>query len=88
MHSLHGQSLGLQFFILFLKTAREADSFISFGTCDQIFGTRYVKDLIPYRWVYIGLGLISISYQSQVLRVEIEIIAAIFQGHLKHQVNF
>ena len=38
-------------FILFLKTARKADSFISFGTCEQIFGPRYVKDSIPYRSV-------------------------------------
>ena len=49
LHNLHGLSLGLQFFILFLKTAKEADSFISFGTCDQIFGPRYVTDSIPYR---------------------------------------
>ena len=53
LHSLHAQSLGLQFFILFLKTAKEADSFISIGTCDQIFGPRYAKDSIPYRWVCI-----------------------------------
>ena len=53
LSSLHGQNLDLQFFILFLETAREADSFISFGTCDQIFGPRYVKDSIPYRWVCI-----------------------------------
>ena len=43
LHNLHGQHLGLQFFILFLKAAREADS-ISFGTCDQIFVRSYVKD--------------------------------------------
>ena len=42
LHNLHGQHLGLQFFI-FLKAAREADS-ISFGTCDQIFVRSYVKD--------------------------------------------
>ena len=53
LYSLHGQCLVLQLFILFLKTAREADSFISFGTCDQIFGPRCVKDSIPYRWVCI-----------------------------------
>ena len=41
LHSFHGQSFGLKFFILFLKTAREADFFISFGTCDLIFGPRY-----------------------------------------------
>ena len=33
LYSLHWQSLDLQFCILFLETAREADSFISFGTC-------------------------------------------------------
>ena len=52
LHSLHGQSLGLQFFILFLKTAREADSFISFGTCDQIFGPR--------------LGLYSAAFKNSI----------------------
>ena len=53
LHSLHGQSLGHQFFILFLKTVREADSFISFGACDQILSPRYVKDSVPYHWVCI-----------------------------------
>ena len=52
-YSLHGQSLGVQFFILFLKASREEDSFISFGTCNQIFDPRYVKDSIPYPWIYI-----------------------------------
>ena len=62
LHNLHGQHLGLQFFI-FLKAAREADS-ISFGTCDQIFVRSYVKDWIPYRWVCILRFLKIITLRS------------------------
>ena len=42
-HSLHGQRLGLQFFILFLQTVREADSFTSFGACDKFLSLRMLK---------------------------------------------
>ena len=51
LQSLHGHLSGIQDLILFLNKFNFWQSFISFGTCSQIFGAKWDKLSIPPGWV-------------------------------------